>query len=115
MVFYDKPFLKFGRLLETYLAFAPSGFDSFNTSLPIWSKDKLYMDESIEKLNKDLYLDYSVKVQKICADLDIEFCDMNKMLGDTASAENGLFVDRAHLTDKGNMVVSERLYNIEKD
>ena len=73
------------------------------------------MDESIEKLNKDLYLDYSVKVQKICADLDIEFCDMNKMLGDTVSAENWLFADRAHLTDQGYMVVSERLYKMEQD
>ena len=36
VVFYDKPFLKFERLLETYLAFAPRGFKSFATSLPIW-------------------------------------------------------------------------------
>ena len=71
------------------------------------------MDESIEKLNKDLYLDYSVKVQKICADLDIEFCDMNKMLGDTLSPENWLFVDRVHLTDRGYMEVSERINNME--
>lgn len=42
VVFYDKPFLKFERLLETYLAFAPKGFKSFATSLPIWLKDKLF-------------------------------------------------------------------------
>ena len=42
IVFYDKPFLKFERLLETYLAFAPRGFKSFATSLPIWLKDKLF-------------------------------------------------------------------------
>lgn len=42
VVFYDKPFLKFERLLETYLAFAPRGFKSFVTSLPIWLKDKLF-------------------------------------------------------------------------
>ena len=42
VVFYDKPFLKFERLLETYLAFAPRGFKSFLTSLPVWLKDKLF-------------------------------------------------------------------------
>jgi len=42
VVFYDKPFLKFERILETYLAFAPRGFRSFVTSLPIWLKEKLF-------------------------------------------------------------------------
>ncbi len=42
VVFYDKPFLKFERLVETYLAYAPKGFKSFATSLPIWLKDKLF-------------------------------------------------------------------------
>lgn len=42
VVFYDKPFLKFERLFETYLAFAPRGFKSFATSLPIWLRDKLF-------------------------------------------------------------------------
>jgi carbamoyltransferase len=42
IVFYDKPFLKFERLLETYLAFAPRGFKSFVTSMPIWLRDKLF-------------------------------------------------------------------------
>ena len=42
VVFYDKPILKFDRLLETYLAFAPRGFNSFCTSLPIWLKEKLF-------------------------------------------------------------------------
>ena len=42
IVFFEKPFLKFERLLETYLAFAPRGFKSFVTSLPIWLKDKLF-------------------------------------------------------------------------
>src|SRR5437868_11063378 len=41
VAFYDKPFLKFERLLETYLAFAPRGFASFRTALPVWVKDKL--------------------------------------------------------------------------
>ncbi|MCX8100069.1 MAG: carbamoyltransferase [Geminicoccaceae bacterium] len=42
VVFYDKPFLKFERLLETYLAFAPRGFASFRVAMPIWVKEKLF-------------------------------------------------------------------------
>ena len=57
IVFYDKPFLKFERLLETYLAFAPKGFKSFSTSLPIWLKDKLFQKKlllnSLEELLAD--------------------------------------------------------------
>ena len=49
IVFYDKPFLKFERLLETYLAFAPRGFRSFATSLPVWLKDKLFQKTMIAK------------------------------------------------------------------
>ena len=49
VVFYDKPFLKFDRLIETYLAFAPKGFKSFCTSLPIWLKDKLFQKSGIIK------------------------------------------------------------------
>ena len=42
IVFFEKPFLKFERLLETYLAFAPKGFSSFAMSMPIWLKEKLF-------------------------------------------------------------------------
>ena len=42
VVFYDKPFLKFERLLETYLAFAPRGFGSFSMAVPLWVKEKLF-------------------------------------------------------------------------
>src|SRR6202022_3292038 len=42
IVFYDKPFLKFERLLETYLAFAPRGFRSFRKAIPVWLKEKLF-------------------------------------------------------------------------
>jgi carbamoyltransferase len=41
-VFYDKPFLKFERLLETYLTFAPRGFSSFRMAMPLWLKEKLF-------------------------------------------------------------------------
>ena len=43
VIFYDKPMLKFERLLETYLASAPKGFPSFLRAMPIWLKEKLYM------------------------------------------------------------------------
>jgi len=47
VVFYDKPFVKFERLLETYLAFAPRGFKSFSKSMPLWLKDKLFQKATI--------------------------------------------------------------------
>lgn len=55
VVFYDKPFLKFERLFETYLAFAPKGFKSFATSLPIWLKDKLFQKITIIDAFKDVF------------------------------------------------------------
>ena len=42
VAFYDKPFLKFERLLETYLAYAPRGFQSFRMAMPLWLKEKLF-------------------------------------------------------------------------
>lgn len=49
IVFYDKPFLKFERLLETYMAFAPKGILSFVKSMPIWLSDKLFLKQRIKK------------------------------------------------------------------
>jgi carbamoyltransferase len=49
VVFYDKPFLKFERLLETYLAFAPSGFTSFRTAMPLWLKEKLFQRDLLRR------------------------------------------------------------------
>src|SRR5690349_3433081 len=54
VAFYDKPFLKFERLLETYLAFAPRGFSSFRHALPLWLKDKLFQRTTILKELKQL-------------------------------------------------------------
>jgi len=55
IVFYEKPFIKFERLLETYLAFAPKGFLSFVKAIPLWIKDKLFQKSSlILELNKTL-------------------------------------------------------------
>ncbi len=53
VVFYEKPFLKFERLLETYLAFSPRGFFSFLKAMPIWVKDKIFQKLLlIKELNK---------------------------------------------------------------
>src|ERR1700674_3924707 len=49
VAFYDKPFLKFERLLETYHAFAPSGFLSFLQAMPVWIKEKIFMREMLGK------------------------------------------------------------------
>lgn len=49
VAFYDKPFLKFERLLETYLAYAPRGIFSFMKSMPLWIKQKLWMKELIKQ------------------------------------------------------------------
>ena len=63
IVFFEKPFLKFERLLETYMAFAPKGFKSFSLSMPIWLREKLFQkkflfdklkqhDENFKDINK---------------------------------------------------------------
>jgi len=49
VAFYDKPFLKFERLLETYIALAPSGFRSFQMALPLWLKEKLFQKSLLRK------------------------------------------------------------------
>ncbi len=49
IVFYDKPLIKFERLLETYLAYAPKGFQSFLAAIPIWLKEKLYLKATLRK------------------------------------------------------------------
>ncbi|MFZ2160710.1 MAG: carbamoyltransferase [Sideroxyarcus sp.] len=49
VVFYDKPFLKFERLLETYLAFAPRGIKSFAMSIPLWLREKLFLKDLLQK------------------------------------------------------------------
>ena len=65
IVFYEKPFLKFERLLETYVAFAPKGFQSFSKAMPLWLKEKLFQ--------KKLIFDYLKKHDK-------NFIDEKKIL-----------------------------------
>ena len=58
VVFYEKPFIKFERLLETYLAFAPSGYSSFRLSIPLWLKEKLFqkrlLRQSLAEIDPDI-------------------------------------------------------------
>ena len=49
IVFYDKPLLKFERLLETYISYAPAGVRSFVTAMPIWLKEKLFLKETLRR------------------------------------------------------------------
>src|ERR1700730_10536491 len=54
VVFYDKPFLKFERLLETYLMFAPSGYSSFRMAVPLWIREKLFQKDLLQTHLKEL-------------------------------------------------------------
>lgn len=56
IAFYDKPFLKFERLLETYYAFAPKGLPSFIRSVPVWIKEKLFLKDELSKALRKLDL-----------------------------------------------------------
>jgi carbamoyltransferase len=53
IAFYDKPFLKFERLLETYIAMAPRGFSSFKMAIPLWLKEKLFQKSLLRKQLKE--------------------------------------------------------------
>lgn len=61
IVFYDKPFLKFERLLETYYMTAPRGIFSFVKAIPIWLKEKLFLKSTLKDSLKDLDLNFSDK------------------------------------------------------
>jgi len=54
IVFYEKPFLKFERLLETYVAFAPKGFAQFSKAMPKWLKEKLFQKNELIKYLKKI-------------------------------------------------------------
>ena len=49
VVFYEKPFLKFERLLETYVALAPHGYQSFAMAIPVWIREKLFQKDIIRR------------------------------------------------------------------
>jgi len=62
VVFYDKPFIKFERLLETYHAFAPKGLISFINAIPVWLKDKLFMKSLVQKQLKLIGLTANIPI-----------------------------------------------------
>ncbi|MDA9492017.1 carbamoyltransferase family protein [Bradyrhizobium sp. CCBAU 11361] len=59
VVFYDKPFLKFERLLETYIALAPRGFRSFQMAIPLWLKEKLFQKSLLQNLLREFDEDFA--------------------------------------------------------
>ena len=65
VVFYDKPFLKFERLLETYLMFAPSGYASFRMAVPLWIREKLFQKDLLQDRLKELdrNIDWAAKLR----------------------------------------------------
>ena len=54
IIFYEKPFIKFERLLETYLSFSPRGFSSFRRAIPVWIKEKLFQKHNMIKALHDI-------------------------------------------------------------
>jgi len=65
IIFFEKPFLKFERLLETYVAFAPKGFLSFAKAMPIWIKDKLFQKNLLKNKLKNHDKNYDKKKENI--------------------------------------------------
>ncbi|OSM00088.1 carbamoyltransferase family protein [Magnetofaba australis] len=69
VAFYDKPFLKFERLLETYLTFAPRGFTSFRRAMPVWLKEKLFQKKLItEELQDEFHRNFDGEVKLLFAE-----------------------------------------------
>src|SRR5215469_13769490 len=66
VVFYDKPFLKFERLLETYLALAPRGFRSFQMAIPLWLKEKLFQKSLLRRELKQFAKDFDIARLLFC-------------------------------------------------
>jgi carbamoyltransferase len=61
VVFYDKPFLKFERLLETYVAFAPKGLKQFGMAMPLWLREKLFLKTQLTKNLKKLEKEFDAE------------------------------------------------------
>ena len=59
IAFYDKPFLKFERLMETYVAYAPKGFESFRMAMPLWIKEKLFQKSLLRNKLRSHAPDYN--------------------------------------------------------
>ena len=66
VVFYDKPFLKFERLMETYLTFAPHGFRSFRMAMPLWLKEKLFQKSQLKGEMKQFTRSFDINRLLFC-------------------------------------------------
>ena len=93
VVFYEKPFLKFERLLETYIGFAPKGFGSFKVSMPSWVKDKLFQKSSFKKWHNEWIA--RIKQNKKTDNLSLDSSTLNLM-----RSSNPLVIPRNHKVEE---------------
>ena len=63
IIFYEKPFLKFERLLETYVTYSPKGFEQFSKAIPIWVKEKLFQKKKLLIILKILIVNLILKIK----------------------------------------------------
>ena len=70
VVFYEKPFLKFERILETQTAYAPLGLRSFLAAIPLWLKQKIWMSEIIKKEFNTIYIFVDKEQNKLAEKLE---------------------------------------------
>ena len=70
IVFYEKPFLKFERLLETYVAFAPRGFVQFTKAIPTWLREKLFQKRMIFNSLKSIFFWNNFSLSHIGIDIE---------------------------------------------
>ncbi|MCK5088764.1 MAG: hypothetical protein KAQ88_02175, partial [Hyphomicrobiaceae bacterium] len=68
VAFFEKPFLKFERLLETYLANAPRGFQSFRAAMPVWIKEKLFQKSNLVKALRQFSKDGNIESKLLFAE-----------------------------------------------
>ena len=132
VVFYDKPLVKFNRLLETYLAYAPSGFKSFIAAMPIWFKKNLFLKRTLKKelmalsyleekqLPALLFIEhhqahaasafYPSPIEKaivLCLDGVGEWATSSVWLD-----EREMYYDQCHFTEPGSRLVANEIFNV---
>ena len=106
IVFFEKPFLKFERLLETYVAFAPKGFISFSKAMPLWIKEKLFQKNLLFNKLKETHtlivVEHDMGFVKEISDI-VSVMHEGKLLaeGKTKEIENNEKVKEAYLGNKG--------------
>jgi len=84
VAFYDKPVLKFERLLETYLEFAPRGFESFKMAVPIWLREKLLLKDLLANQLRQHRPDFDWDKRLVFSEQITEYYDQDGVLVVTA-------------------------------